>query len=108
MQARTELVRLLNLGHLLVVTRADKEDSMFRKSRGLKTVSKHAIRSFKGALYDMVSTFLVTLKFNSLNRSKISWCCIGGKWGDQNTHFQRLLLIVAWSMMQSCLGFLCA
>lgn len=58
MKARTELIRLLNLGHLLVVSRADKENGNFQKSHGLKTFSKHAMRSSKKFMSDMVGRSL--------------------------------------------------
>eukprot|EP00210_Caulerpa_lentillifera_P004673 g4458.t1 len=39
-RARTEITRLLNLGHLLVVTRADAQNDDFLKSYGLRTLMK--------------------------------------------------------------------
>lgn len=51
--ARTELVRLLNLGHLLVVSRADKENTSFQKARGVKTYSKRAARGIRKFMIDL-------------------------------------------------------
>ncbi|GMH37834.1 hypothetical protein BSKO_05707 [Bryopsis sp. KO-2023] len=49
-KARAEVVRLLNLGHLLVVTRADAQNQEFTKSTGLKTLTKHAWKNSRSAI----------------------------------------------------------
>lgn len=36
-RARTEITRLLNLGHLLVIAKADAQNEEFKKSKGLRT-----------------------------------------------------------------------
>lgn len=46
-RAKTEITRLLNLGHLLVVTRADAQNDDFLKSSGLRTLLKSIIISMK-------------------------------------------------------------
>jgi len=44
-RARTELTRLLNLGHFLVVSTADAEDRQFKPGHGMKTAMKVVCRS---------------------------------------------------------------
>ncbi|CAD7699279.1 unnamed protein product [Ostreobium quekettii] len=44
-RARTELTRLLNLGHFLVVSAADAEDRQFKPAHGMKTAIKVIGRS---------------------------------------------------------------
>lgn len=46
-RARSELTRLLNLGHVLVVTSADAQNDAFKKSAGVRTWARQASTHFK-------------------------------------------------------------
>ncbi|GMH33655.1 hypothetical protein BSKO_01489 [Bryopsis sp. KO-2023] len=46
-RARTELIRLLNLGHVLVVTSADAQNDDFKRSKGVKTYFRYMVNKVR-------------------------------------------------------------
>ena len=66
-QARTEITRLLNLGHLLVIAKADAQNEEFLKSYGIR----RAFRSVKNGLHHTLKSDNLTRKSSEQSASPV-------------------------------------